>query len=117
MEAKRNRLLVAMVVISGVALFLAGLVCLVISSLIVETNDGFFISLESWRVALPDSGMLGDESTYRTEWGILGLLCLGAVGLIVLISIAQERLARWGLGAALVVTLAMAAMFVRNLVF
>lgn len=61
-----------------------GVGCLVISSRAVEHDDGVYLVVGQAAIPLPDSGLLGDHSTYTAQWGLLGLLhlLLAAAGVL-----------------------------------
>jgi len=93
------------------ALGAAGVASLVVSSRVVEGNDGFYFFIASRRVALPDSGMLGDFGTYQADWTMLGLFCLAAASLVAVFPRARHRFARGVTIGALVLALAAVAMY------
>jgi len=100
--------------LAGVVLGVAGIACLVVSARVFETNDGFYVTIASRTIALPDRGMLGDFGTYSAEWGILGLSLLTAATLLVIAPRVGDRILRGFAIGALVLFLVVAATLARN---
>lgn len=95
--------------LAGAVLGVAGIACLVVSARVFETDDGFYVTIGSRTIALPDCGMLGDFGTYSAEWGILGLSLLAAATLLIIAPRVRDRLLRGFAVGALALFLVAAA--------
>ena len=78
MPTRRTRICGVACLVAGAVLAGAGVTCFWISSHAVEKTNGVLGVLGSSATKLHDVGLLGDFTTYRSLWELLGLSCLVA---------------------------------------
>ena len=95
MPTRRTRICGVACLVAGAVLAGAGVTCFWISSHAVEKTNGVLGVLGSSATKLHDVGLLGDFTTYRSLWELLGLSCLVAAPLLAPDLAAQECFRRF----------------------
>ena len=102
-----------MALLAGIVVGVGGLVSLVVSERLFETEDGIYVTIGHRTIALPD-GSIGDLGTCRVEWGFLGLFCIATAASLAIAPRVHNRPLRIATLGTLMLSLAAVAQFAFN---